>query len=253
MRESDKRIKDFYKKQSECVIDEAMISRAVELSKTAFYEAEGESRLSRLEFLYQQSQYIRKYLWVLQGAVLFMLWWILKHLGSSLFIAHRSMGVAAPLFVVLLVPELWKNRSYTAMEVEGTTYYNLRQIYAARMMVFGLVDLVLLSVFLAAASFTARMGIWEFTIQFFIPFNVSCCICFGTLYSKIENSETFAVGWCVLWIFLWVQVVLSEKIYNAISAPVWAVILAASIFYLVYSIARGQKNLDKVWEASLWN
>lgn len=253
MRESDKRIKDFCKKQSECVIDEAMISRAVELSKKTFYEAEGESRLSRLEFLYQQSQYIRKYLWVLQGAVLFMLWWILKHLGSSLFIAHRSMGVAAPLFVVLLVPELWKNRSYTAMEVEGTTYYNLRQIYAARMMVFGLVDLVLLSVFLAAVSFTARMGIWEFAIQFFIPFNVSCCICFGTLYSKMESSETFAIGWCVLWIFIWVQVVLSERIYNAISAPIWAVILIASLFYLVYSIVRGQKNLDKVWEASLWN
>lgn len=252
MRESDKRIKDFYKKQPEYVIDEAMISRAAKLSKAAFYEAERERGLSRLEFLYQQSQYIRKYLWALQGAVLLMLWWILKYAGS-LYIVQRSMGVAAPLFVVLLVPELWKNRSYAAMEVEGAAYYNLRQIYAARLMVFGLVDLVLLSVFLAAASFTVRMGIWEFAIQFFIPFNVSCCICFGTLYSKMENSETIAAGWCVLWIFMWVQVVLSDRIYNMISTPVWSAILIASLLYLVYSIVRGQKNLDKVWEASLWN
>ncbi len=252
MRESDKRIKDFCKKQSECVIDEAMISRAAELSKAAFYEAEEKRGLSRLEFLYQQSRYIRKYLWAVQAVLLFILWWILKN-SVNFFINSRSLGVAAPLFVVLLVPELWKNRSYASMEVEGTTYYNLREIYAARLTIFGLVDLVLLSTFLAAASFTARMGIWEFIVQFFIPFNVSCCICFGTLYSKMESSETFAVGWCVLWIFIWVQVVLSERIYNAISAPVWAVILVASLFYLVYSIVRGQKNLEKVWEASSWN
>lgn len=61
------------------------------------------------------------------------------------------MGTLAPLFVVLVLPELWKNRSSGALEIECTAYYSLRQIYAARMVLFGLVDLALLTLFFSAA------------------------------------------------------------------------------------------------------
>ncbi len=33
------------------------------------------------------------------------------------------MGILAPSFVILILPELWKNRSNGAMEVEGATFF----------------------------------------------------------------------------------------------------------------------------------
>lgn len=43
---------------------------AIQASKTAFYESEANAPLSRLEFVYQQSRYIRKHWWILQAYTL---------------------------------------------------------------------------------------------------------------------------------------------------------------------------------------
>ena len=50
------------------------------------------------------------------------------------------MGVVATLFVILIIPELWKNRSCECMEIEATSYYSLKQVYATRMLLFGVTD-----------------------------------------------------------------------------------------------------------------
>lgn len=36
------------------------------------------------------------------------------------------MGVASSLFVILMIPELWKNRSCGCMEIEAASCYSLR-------------------------------------------------------------------------------------------------------------------------------
>ncbi|MDM8211473.1 RNA polymerase sigma factor [Mediterraneibacter glycyrrhizinilyticus] len=49
--------------------------------------------------------------------------------------------MAETLFAILIIPELWKNRANCCMEIEGSTYYALRQIYSARILLFGLADI----------------------------------------------------------------------------------------------------------------
>lgn len=254
MKEADKVIKDFFMEQSEVCVGEAKINETIERAKAAFYENEAAGFLSKLGFLYQQGRYVHKYWWVVQGVLLIGLWWILSCTDSSFYI-QRSMGIAAPLFVVLILPELWKNRNSEAMEVECSTYYHLRQVYAARMLIFALVDLFMLSMFCIAASFTVQMGVCEFVIQFFIPFNVSCCICFRMLYSNKVASETFSILLCMVWAAVWVRVVLTDKVYNAISVSVWLCMFAVSVMYLCYCIVKGQRSFEKIWEEgiSIWN
>ena len=58
------------------------------------------------------------------------LWWLLVYTESGAYV-KKGMGMAASLFAVLIMPELWKNRNTGAMEIEGTTFYTLRQMYAA--------------------------------------------------------------------------------------------------------------------------
>ena len=243
------------KKHFHCGIEcrESEIQKTIEASKAAFIAAEAENPMSAVDFLYQQGRYIKKHWWLLQAVLLFSLC-LLLHSSDSALYTRRSLGVAAPLFVILILPELWKNRSCDAMEVEGTTFYTIRQIYAARLTLFAGVDLGLLTLFFLGASAFARVTVWELLIHFVLPFNVACCLCFRGLYNHCAGSEPFSILLCSIWTGLWVMIVLNDAVYNRISVPVWVGMLAASLAYLGFCIVRGQKEYRKTWEAKAsWN
>lgn len=253
MRKSDEQIKRRLKETRNVVPDESRVQEAILKSKAAFYENEEGCLLSNAEFLYQQSRYIHKCWWGLQGGILLLLWLMLE-VTESAFHIRRCMGIAAPLFAVLILPELWKNRGTNTVEIECTAYYSLRQIYAARIFLFALVDFLLLCVFSFTAILTGKMFAEEIVIQFFLPYIVTCCICFGTLYSRKISSETLALLLCIVWCAVWTQLVLNERVYEMISLPVWMTILVIAVLCLGYCIHRGQKHCDEMWEVKpLWN
>ena len=242
---SDRKIKKYFKEekaafQSRRAYDERRFWETVCSSKAAFYESEAKDMLSGMEFLYQQGRYIDKYLWLLQGGVLLALWNVLKYLESGYYL-QKCMGIGASLFAVLLLPELWKNRNVNAMEVECAACYSLRQIYSARILLCALADMVMLCVFGTAVILNGRMLLREMIIHFFLPYMVTCCICFWTLYSRKVSSEAGAVFLCMVWAFIWTEFVLNERIYGAVSGIVWMTMLGISVFYLGYCIYKGQK------------
>ena len=53
-----------------------------------------------------------------------------------------------------------------AMEVEGATFFSIKNIYAARMLLFGMVDVCLLSVFLITSTFVLQIAFMDILIQF---------------------------------------------------------------------------------------
>lgn len=233
--------------------EEAKIQQTIALSKEAFLRGEAERTVSYGEFLYQQSRYIRKHWWLLQGGLLLLVCLLLRHSDSTLEV-RRSLGVAAPLFVILLLPELWKNRSNDALEVECTTFYTLRQVYAARLTLFAGVDLLLLTAFFWVATRFVQITLWELLIQFLLPCNVACGICLGSLYGGRNHSEALCILLCALWSGLWLAVVTRDALYTAISLPLWAGMLAVSFAYLAYCLGRGQRTIHKTWEANAsWN
>ena len=130
--------------------DEAKIQDTIAVSKAAFLAGESEQMVSHAEFLYHQSKFIKKRWWFLQGLLLAFVCLFLCHMETD-YLIRRALGLAGPLFVILILPELWKNRNFDAMEVECTTYYTIRSIYAARLTLFAGVDLLLLSAFFAVA------------------------------------------------------------------------------------------------------
>ncbi len=223
----------------------------IQKSKAAFYENQAREMLTPAEFLYQQGRYIRKYWWILQAGVLLMLWVLLDATGSSAY-TQRCMGVAAPLFAVFLLPELWKDKSGGA-EIECIAYYSLRQIYAARMFLFALVDFLLLCCFSLAMVLPGKILAAELAVHFFLPYVVTCCICFRTLYSRMV-SESLALVLCLVWCLIWNRLVLDERVYAVISPPIWFMMLTMALVYLGYSIYKGQKNLKEIWEVwPSWN
>lgn len=253
MKLSENQLRKYMSAGTNFTYSEKELQKTIKHAKTAFYENEAGEVLSYKEFLYWQSRYIKKRWWILQGLLLLALWCMLKLIGSG-FYTQRSMGIAAPLFVVLLVPELWKNKNAGALEIESSAYYSLHQIYAARIFLFALVDMFLLCVFSIAAILTGKILPSEMMIHFFLPYIVTCCICFRTLYSRKAGSEAFACILCMIWSGIWLQIVLNEKVYGAISFPAWCAMTVAAVLYLGYCICRGQKECKEIWEVkSLWN
>ena len=234
------------------ICDESKIQKTIAVSREAFLAGESGQTVSHIEFLYQQSKFIKKRWWLMQGLLLVFVCFLLNNSETD-FTVRRILGLTGPLFVILIYPEIWKNRSFDALEVECTTYYNLRSIYAARLTLFAGIDVTLLTAFYAGASLLAKITLWEILTQFLLPFNVTCCICFSTLYSKRIHSQTLSLFLCILWAGVWSMFILNDAVFHAISVPVWVFLLAVSVFFMGYTLYRGQRVWQNIMEVKpLW-
>ena len=216
---------------------EKAVAETVELSKNAFFESESRRKISYIEFMTQQTRYIRKLWWILQFVVIAGLYVFITAADSTMDM-RRMLGAAAPLFAILMVPELWKNQNAQSIEVETASYFSLRQIYAARMTAFALADGLLLTAFVISAAAGGIMGAEEILIQFLLPMTVTCCICFRMLCSGAVSSEYMAIFLSLMWTGFWMLVIVDDRIYDRISMPLWIAVLALSIAYFAYVVRR---------------
>ena len=114
---------------------EEKILQTIQTSMQKLEAAQNEESMEIWEFLYLQHRFIKKHWWILQAVLLMCLYWCVQHLGEAALI-RQVLGVGAPLFVVLVIPELWKNSTSNAVDIEATTMYTLQQVYSARLMLF---------------------------------------------------------------------------------------------------------------------
>lgn len=253
MRLSDYRIKKRLGIDKKVIYSEKKLQETIRRSKEVFAEREAENSVSGIEFLYLQSRYIHKRWWILQGVILFLLWLVLQ-IGGSSFYVQRMMGIAASLFAILLLPELWKNRNANALEIESISFYSLRQIYSARIFAFALVDFLLLCAFTLSVVLSGKVPAEEMMVQFFLPYIVTCCICFRVLSGNKSGSEAFALFLCLIWCAVWTEIILNENIYETVSMPIWFVMTVIAVFYLIYCVYKGQSSCLKMWEGNtIWN
>ena len=224
-----------YRESIQVEASEEKIQETICKSKNAFFMAEQERMLSYHDFLWTQLRVIQKRWWVLQFMILVALWIALSSIHDEIYL-KRSMGVVATLFVILIIPELWKNRSCECMEIEAASYYSLKQVYATRMLLFGITDIFFITVFLGVASAGLHYELSELVVQFLFPLCVTACICFGILCSKHAFSETV--------------IVLNENVYIMVTVPIWSALLGVTILFIVFAIYRILKNCNRYLEVS---
>lgn len=239
-----------YKNTIEIIPNEQNIEKTVLKSIEAFCLAEQERVLNYWEFLWEQLKLIRKRWWALQLLVLFFSWLMIPSL-QEYQLTQRSLGAISALFVILIVPELWKSQTYQSMEIEAASYYSLRQIYSARMLLFGMVDMVLITAFLLCSSLAWKLSFEQLLVQFIFPMLVTSCICFGTLCSKYPFSESIAVIMCVAWSIIWWLLMMNERVYALISFPLWLTFLGLAFAFFVFTIYRTLHNCNNYWEVNI--
>lgn len=239
-----------YKETLEIVPNEQSINETIKKSIDAFYSAEQERLLNYWEFLWAQLRLIRKRWWLFQLI-------LLSALGATLpsfqgeYYTQRYMGVAASLFIIFIIPEFWKSQTYQSMEIESVSYYSLRQIYSARILLFGIVDIVLITFFCWFSFAALDVTLSQILVQFIFPMVVTACICFGMLCSKHPFSETIAVMMCTGWSGVWLFIVLDEGIYAAITYPLWFTFLGIALLFVAFTIYRTLYCYNDYWEGNL--
>ena len=113
---------------------------------------------------------------------------------------------------------------------------------------FGVVDLVIVMVFLAITYQTTILSLSDLAVNFLLPVNVSCCICFRVLYSRWEKSEYIAALSCLVWVGLWMMIVANDVIYQKIVTPVWVAMLILTFVYFIFCVQKSLVFDEKILE-----
>ncbi len=232
---------------------EEKIQQTVQASMNRFIAAQAQEPMTLLEFIYCQSRYIKKRWWVLQALLLALLYHHIRALQElqDPVLIRETLGVGAPLFIILVIPELWRNQSSNAMDIESATMYTLQQLYAARLTLFAGVDLLLLTAFCLGTTASHVLTFWEILIQFVLPVSVTCCICLTCLYTPRVGHQAFSLALCLAFAGIWKEIVSNEKFYQAVTVPAWAAMLTFSLIYMAYCVFRGQRRWRKNMEVKL--
>lgn len=246
MKRYQKKIQDYQNLIQKQYVRESAIQGVIDRCSEVMTEPE-DIRTSYFEFLYEQSRFIKKRWWGLQGCVLILLWLLLGSSDSGVNI-ERQLGIWSTAFAVLIVPEIWKNRRFSAVEIEKSSFYSLRQICAARMLLFAVVDLIMVTVFFAVTFNTVQISAYRIVINFLIPFNVSNCICFRLLYSRWSEMEYVAVLAGMVWILIWSAIVTYDMIYHKIAESIWLGLVLVSFGYLIFCVRKSQAYCEIIWE-----
>lgn len=227
------------------------IEKCIKNATETYVLEEEKKHLSYYEFLWIQSAFIQKKWWILQAVFMLVVWIGLTILGSP-EVTKRGLGVSGTLFIIMMIPEVWKNEMNTATEIEGSCFYTLRQIYSARLLLFFMVDTVILSIFCISGFWAWNMEVKDMMIHCMIPMTVTAGICFGTFCSKHFAHEGIAIIFCFLWSGVWSIIVMNHKLYMCIDDSVWITVLILSVLYLAYSVYRVVQGSGKRLEVQTY-
>lgn len=134
-------------------------------------------------FVRTQAGFIRKRMWALQFAVLAGVLALVAAGGAADYALpqYALCAAAAPLLLVANVQDLARVYHRGMLELELATRYSLPRVTAARLLVFGLCDAVLLGILAAVGSVVSRADLGVVLLYCLTPFCCVSALCMGLL------------------------------------------------------------------------
>lgn len=207
--------------------------------------------------LYEQLAYLTPSYWMAQGffvAAAFLLcavarrgmengnvtWLDFVALGS---VVAAGMGIGA-------VTELSHSISCHMAELEQTCYFNLGQLWAMKMAVFGCGDLCVLAILIVGMPGRERMGAAALGLYFLVPFVISnICYLFLLTVKRETNSRWKQSVAAVFLAGLAMMPSAFPEAYSRAALPVWLAVLAGGIVLLALEIRGLYRKLSESMES----
>lgn len=134
-------------------------------------------------FVRTQAGFIRKRMWALQFAVLAGVLALVAAGGARDYALpqYALCAAAAPLLLVANVQDLARVYHQGMLELELATRYSLPRVTAARLLVFGLCDALLLGILAAVGAVVSRSALEVVLLYCLTPFCCVSALCMGLL------------------------------------------------------------------------
>lgn len=239
-----------YKRENSVTPREEKILETIQKSKEIMMEVQSENTMSYMEFLFSQFRLIRKRWWMLQAMLLVLVFLIMPSLKDTTYFM-RMLGVASVFFIVMIIPEFWRNKESNSCQIEVTCLFSLRQIYSARIFLIGIVDIFMLTIFLTVACINMKMQFTDLLVQFLFPMVIAAGICFAMLNCSLLNEATSIVG-CFLWGVIWWGITMNNAIYGNIVVPIWIMLFVFAICFLFCAVYKTIHGCNRFLEVSCY-
>lgn len=194
-------------------------------------------------FVRTQAGFIRKRMWALQFAVLAGVLTLVAAGGAGDYALPRYAlcAAAAPLLLVANVQDLARVYHRGMLELELATRYSLPRVTAARLLVFGLCDAVLLGILAAVGAVVSRSALEVVLLYCLTPFCCVSALCMGLLRHlrpAVFGKGALAVVAVVLGGLLLPVGRMQRWLYGPESRIFWAGALICSVAALAWQTRR---------------
>uniref|UniRef100_I5AR94 ABC-2 family transporter protein n=1 Tax=Eubacterium cellulosolvens (strain ATCC 43171 / JCM 9499 / 6) TaxID=633697 RepID=I5AR94_EUBC6 len=204
-------------------------------------------RIGFIEFVANQIRFMKKKWWILQSILLFFACEWISISGDTDY-TYRGLSILASLFVILIIPEFWKNIECGSFEIEEASVFDLRSVYAAKFIAFGVVDTVLLTFFCVLATQLQGFLFADVLKQFVFPVMIAAAICLLSFSSKKRYSEVTTMMLCVISNLAWMILAMNESVYSEITPLVWIGLFGFCSFIIIYCVSKSLRRSGEYWE-----
>lgn len=224
---------------------EKKIQETINKSIHIFYNAEKQITVSYKSFLYSQFVNMKKRWWIIQFILLLCLFAILSLTNDSSEYQH-SMSIISTLFAVFIIPEFWKDKYCHATELEQSLYYSLRDIYCARLLLFGLFDIGILTIFNIGLILFTTLDTASIILNCYVPMIITTSICFFTLCKPKIKTEKMTIIIAIALCFVWWIITMNNSLYSFLQNKLWITLFIIGIIILFLSVYNLVKDANKI-------
>ena len=209
-----------------------------------------ETRIKFIEFVAIQIRFMQKKWWVLQAILLILATeWIM--ISGDTNYMYRGLSIWASLFVILIIPELWKNFECRSFEIEDATWFDLRRVYAAKLIAFGTIDTVLLTIFCIFAAQIEEILFADVLKQFVFPIMIAATICMISFSKKKKWNEVTTMIICIISNLIWMILVSVEEVYSRITPLLWIGLFVVCSSIIAYCVYKALQRREEYWEVHI--
>lgn len=188
---------------------------------------------SFLSFAAFQARAIPARIWIAQAALIAFVLWVCALEPAEGFVNCMAAALGA-IVAGIGVPVAMASRSYRMAELESACRFNCRSIAAARMVVIGSADVLILGVAACAAPFLTNAYALTFAVYACVPYFAVCAGSFA-VSRRVRGSSAMAVSVALSLVALGICVLFQQMfpwVYEPAAVGVWAIAAAVTGVWL---------------------
>ena len=205
-----------------------------------------DSELTFFKFYFEQFEFIRKKVWIIQFVILLICGFKLYN-STNMIQTIAWISAATPIIFLAGFTELSRTYTYKTMEIEMSTQFSFKQVMMSRISILGLVDILCITILCLLAGAYTDINPYIVFIYICIPFMVTCFGCIWLL-NRVKGRECnyfcFTLGAFVMG----TVAILTNRfptIYISSSFWIWCILLFISVIGVCLEIYKLLDSCNK--------